>query len=817
MAVIKINNFGGIRPSISSRALPPDAAQTNHNLYLGIPEFRPLDGDATVGSASSGDKTLFRFDSSSSWVTTQDEFSHGRSQINGNETKIVYYSNNTTGDYLYESDSTGGSRRLGVPAPTSLTASVGADEYFNSSSLSQAITTAVLASFAFTEPSVRYSGSTIYHGIYTNPGLYTASDTSNLPTDVTSANQYWNMYAKVPLTRIDELTLVLTDIIAAFTDSTYAYIPLTCMPYGYVENGTALATGLAAITNPRTSAQVLSTTQINAIVAYVARQMDSDENAKSYRTELTEVANEFYELLFGVAAATTTVPDSGTATDPTDTGPALPTVAYFDELTGEVTTEWITYEEDFRQWQLNKEIYTEDKAVTENYNTSITDRVKELQSRAKILTKTIEEIQKSNWYALTKNNDLAQQWVYDEADAGNLDTVDADPLNETRFYLVTFVSDRGEESAPSPPSVELTINQYNTATVNLPTVPSGRNITAWRVYRSATTADLTTFQYVTELSTSTSSFDDDVSNEALGEVIPTVGWDEPVLGLKGLVNMPNGVMAAFIGNTLHFCEPYAPYAWPANYQITTEFPIVGLAVFGQTLLVCTTGSPYYVSGADSASMSAVKLQTNQACVSRRSIATVQGGAIYASPDGLCIADDSGVKLLTQGFYTREDWQALSPSSIIGVEHENYYYAVYSGGCLALDLGTMKLGTVDGLSSATALYVDRYSDTLYAVIGTSIKSIFTTGSRTAVWKSPRTILPSETSFAWLKVIGEQTTGSPVTVNWYANGVLKYSADLTNTNPVRLPFGRDLEHEVEIEAAVRITSVSMVSTTEELQGL
>ena len=142
--------------------------------------------------------------------------------------------------------------------------------------------------------------------------------------------------------------------------------------------------------------------------------------------------------------------------------------------------------------------------------------------------------------------------------------------------------------------------------------------------------------------------------------------------------------------------------------------------------------------ADSASMIAVKLDSNQACVSRRSIVSVQGGVVFASPDGLCLADANGVKVVSGAMFTREDWQALSPSTMFGIEHEEVCYIFYSGGCLTFDVGAGKLGRLD--LTATAAFVDRTTDTLYVADGTAIKAVFGAATRrTGKWKSAKGVL------------------------------------------------------------------------------
>lgn len=409
-------------------------------------------------------------------------------------------------------------------------------------------------------------------------------------------------------------------------------------------------------------------------------------------------------------------------------------------------------------------------------------------------------------------------------------------LVETRFYFYTYVTDWGEESAPSAPSdmVELDQNDHTEVVVAAPPTNPDRHIKRWRLYRANRGSESTSFQLVDTVDLPALKYEDKKAAEELGEVCPTVTWDEPPKGLKGLVGMPNGIMAGFVGNTVHFCEPYVPYAWPVSYRVTVEHDVVGLGVFGQTLFVGTKGSPYFISGADSASMSAQKLESQQSCSSRRSIVPVQGGVLFASPDGLCVADSSGIQVASAGLFTREEWQKLDPASMFAAQHENIYYLWHGGanpGCLTFDLASKKLGRLD--LTATAAFNDKLTDMLYVVSGTQILAVYgNTTRRMGKWKSKLATLPQQATLAWIKVYGDQQPAKdgaaavPVKVRVYGDGKLikpsptsplDYTAIFTDTNPQRLPAGRWLEYEVEIESAARVTSVVLAGSTQELQSV
>jgi hypothetical protein len=472
---------------------------------------------------------------------------------------------------------------------------------------------------------------------------------------------------------------------------------------------------------------------------------------------------------------------------------------------------------------------------------SIQRSISEVATRVANVTASIEAKMQAALAKLQTGTTITDVF-HGMGDASGIGIPTTERIIDDRFYLATFVTDWGEESEPSEVSNLYELDQNDTISIPRPTLTTGesfaaRNITKWRLYRSNVGTTTSSFQFVGEADVAVASFADTVKAASLGEVCPTITWLQPpyrmdaqsttyptpVSGtnpyLRGLVGMPNGIMAGFFDNTVAFCEPYVPYAWPVGYQISTEHPIVGLGVFGQTLFVGTMGNPYFISGADSASMSAQKLDSTQACVSRRSIAAVQGGVLFASPDGLCAADANGVTVVSAGIYTREDWQALNPASMFGADHENICYLFYNNGmpgCLTFDLSAKKLGRIE--LQATAAFVDRITDTMYLAYGTSITALFGGATRrTGKWKSGKATLPKQSSFAWLKVMGDQTPSTPVTVRWTRDGGTPYTVAVTSIQPVRLPAGIYLEHEIEIESQARITSLVMTSSTQELQAI
>lgn len=828
MAALQITSFGGEQPSVSPRSLSPASAQTNNNLFLGSAEFWPLATDSAAGVTPSGTKTMHRFARSGGWVFSTDDRSYVKGQINDEDTERTYLTFDSGAQRPRAIDNRGQDRLLGVPRPAALTTStLVVDEFtkadaveFTFGKAAAGIRDAVKAAILPpSEPADRTVGGPLGAGPYSSHGLVFARDIVGFP------NAPWAMLR--PMSAAELAAVGLTSVDVHKVGNTH-YSAITCLPSQYRLNPALLKSGLLAVKYPVSAGvalagkSVMTEEQATEFVTQTVAAFVINTISKKQRDELDRVVSEY-------AAAFTAAVVAATPVAPVE--PARPTVPEYvlasSNETGDTfarSPTWVTYDAAMVTYRAALKTFTNTTTAAVISSSGAAARIRTLQAQADTLTKQIERYNQTayNYYTGDKH---AGDWVNDHggavglAGAANL----VERITETRFYIATFVTNWGEESAPSAVSSIIELDQNDKVTITRPTLPgasyASRFIDKWRLYRTNTGSEASAFQFVAELGIGVASYEDRRKSAELSEVCPTTTWVEPPAKLAGLKGMPNGVMAGFFGNTVAFCEPYVPYAWPVEYQIVTEYPIVGLGVFGQTLFVGTTGNPYFISGADSASMSAQKLDSSQSCASRKSIVGVEGGVIYASPDGLCLAGPNGVQVITQSLYAREDWQKLNPATMMAATHENIYYLFYdngAAGCLAFDLQSKKLGRIN--LTADALFTDLLTDTLYVALGTTLLACFAAATRrTGKYRTPKITLPAQTPLAWLKVYGDQGPTKPVTVRWYGDGALRHTATFTDLTPQRLPSGRWLEHEIEIESTVRITKLVAAGTTQELQSI
>ena len=371
-------------------------------------------------------------------------------------------------------------------------------------------------------------------------------------------------------------------------------------------------------------------------------------------------------------------------------------------------------------------------------------------------------------------------------------------LDYETSYVYTFVSAYGEEGPPSPASTVITTDDNMTVAISgleTSTSITNTNLSKKRIYRSNTGSNSTQFQFVTELALSATTYTDTSKNSELAEVLPSSTWiappDDSALypdgPMKGLLALGNGTFAGFTGNRICFSEAYQPHAWPAAYRLGIEEKIVGIKATSNGLIVGTESTPYLVTGSDPSAMIAIKIETAEACLSKRSMVDMGETVIYAGPDGLIAASGAQASNITEGLITPEQWQSdYYPSTITGFYWQGRYVGFYNTGSgfggFIFDprQGTNALVNLDAAALIRGGFTDPDDNELYLIIGNKIKKF--QGSSTNLtynWKSKEFPMARHTSMGFAKVDAE---AYPVTLKVYGDGSVIYNATISTSGSV-----------------------------------
>lgn len=273
-----------------------------------------------------------------------------------------------------------------------------------------------------------------------------------------------------------------------------------------------------------------------------------------------------------------------------------------------------------------------------------------------------------------------------------VETTGRDTAQRTYFY--TYVNVFGEESAPSPPSLPLTVADKTAVNISgLVVPPVGYGITSIRIYRSATALRTghekeqeasTVYLEVAEIPANAGGFTDTVWEMFLGSANNTREVRMPPAALRQIRWVrPTGVLTGVTDNQVHFSANFQPYNWPAEYDLTLPYNIQHIVTVDQYAIVSTDGYPYVISAAPSCearkcrgvSEGDVPLPDIGCGYANSAIAT-PFGMIYSSKDGLVlVSPDAKFQVITSQWFSTDEWRKVRPETVRMAYWRGYLFIV----------------------------------------------------------------------------------------------------------------------------------------------
>ena len=373
-------------------------------------------------------------------------------------------------------------------------------------------------------------------------------------------------------------------------------------------------------------------------------------------------------------------------------------------------------------------------------------------------------------------------------------------------------------------------------------------------------------------------YSDSKPNTSLGEACPSIYWDAPVTGLKGLVSLQNGLFAAYKDSTIYVSDWNAPHAWPYEHTVTIDYPIVGLGSFGNTIVVCTEAAPVLITVTDPTKPTTRAIQENCPCVSAGSIVSTRNGVIFASTNGLVLINSASPTFITEKIITQDEWLPLHPESLQAAFLNNTYYGFFTNPTekaagFLFDLDSYTYSTVyNSIVSSGMVYTSQptkivYNDVeqsqLYVCYPLENKTQYSLNSfgtdsrinKSFRWRSKVNVSPqglftlscAQVNFTKLSSLKPEPpvwegrlAGSALGMvyvnkqpvngwcktntielydktvfNYYVDGKLRFTKNIVDPKPFRLPSGfRGETVEIELKSNSHVHSVILASSMGEL---
>lgn len=389
----------------------------------------------------------------------------------------------------------------------------------------------------------------------------------------------------------------------------------------------------------------------------------------------------------------------------------------------------------------------------------------------------------------------------------------------TISYVYAYVTKFGEESAPSPPSDLIDIVPTTNALVSglLSPQPNDRAIVAIRIYRTAIgQTEAATFRFVDEIPLGTdgisTSYTDNKPQATLGATITTTLWNPPEEDLQGITVMAGGILCGFVGNTLHFSEPYLPNAWNPSYQIALDFDIVGIETTGNSLIVGTTQHPYIINGSRPDSLLPIKLAIVQPCLSKRGMIAVGSSVFFPGPDGMVAVTQGQASIVTKDIYTRSQWSELNPSTMISGTWDRNIYMFCENETIIMDIENR--GIYISTSDEHTQGILTYYDSMYLIQDSYIYE-WGRGDVTKymTWKSAELSLDRVMDFSIARVIADDY---PVALRIYSKESEVLEITINDDSAFRLPQLVPSRYwEFELESVFKVDELSVATSMGDFQ--
>lgn len=302
----------------------------------------------------------------------------------------------------------------------------------------------------------------------------------------------------------------------------------------------------------------------------------------------------------------------------------------------------------------------------------------------------------------------------------------SDPANiRYTYYFQTWVDAYGYESGVSVASEEIEYTNGDSIAIGGESAPAGA--TARRIYKVVSGTATESIQFVYEQAVSGATFPAittlAIRDEDAGETLPKIV--SPPEDLSWMTYVPGNFYVGYSPSnprTIRFSDVDRPYSWPLDYAYDVHEDIVGLTVVGNTVFVMTEGYPEAFTGTGPESMTPSVLASPQACVSARSICVLDGGAFYASKDGICMLSSASavsVPVISEKYFSKREWELLNPETCLMDTYDGALMAwftldsgVRQGYIFDIREGASALMTHD--EEAQAIFYDVRSDNLYYV-------------------------------------------------------------------------------------------------------
>jgi hypothetical protein len=330
------------------------------------------------------------------------------------------------------------------------------------------------------------------------------------------------------------------------------------------------------------------------------------------------------------------------------------------------------------------------------------------------------------------------------------------------------------------------------------TATRSEGYTRQNVYRSSSDSNFRLL--VDELETDTYI---DTFMESLGAALPPNGnFPHSTLAAakEGSVVLAGHIAMIFDDDEARISEPYKQWVYPEEYAFPLDGPFLAAAAFGSTAVIFTdthpttgeVGKVFSISGQNPAYLNRLLISDDKPLLNKRSLCMIDNTAFYATTDGLMAVSPGGIQNITEGLFTRAQWEDYDPATMSAYTADNSIFVVSLNEDNPIHF-RFDIGEAGGLAAFSTY--DAFSDAAMYY-------------KSKVFPSPKNI-----SFRNIQVIAD---GFPVEITLIGDsGKAEHAVLIPNDKVRMLPrMRKSREWEVEIRGRSTVSSVAVATSVQEL---
>ena len=387
-----------------------------------------------------------------------------------------------------------------------------------------------------------------------------------------------------------------------------------------------------------------------------------------------------------------------------------------------------------------------------------------------------------------------------------------------RSYLFTYLTDRGEESAPSAATDPIAVLPTYKVVLDIQVGGRPSNAVAIRLYRTETTESGTAFFFVDELplpgtpDPNVVEYTDFIISVDLdGDTLQTLNWSPPPADIRGLVLSTKNFYAGYAGSKLYLSEPFLAYAWPEDYAIDFTGDIRHIARYGDMLAVFTDREIALIVGNTPLEVRKIKVEGFELLTSIYSTTEMDGVLYFATPIGVAAVSGTNVAVVTDDLVSERWWSTnINVGEVRIVSFDNALYVLqepdgqlYRVGLQEDGGGFVRLGD----PAVRDVYTSSFYLGVVVLKSTEVDAyVFdtgTAGNRTTLWRGRTEVADIPMAVISVRVLAE---AYPVTLRVYNEIEETLNIPINNDKVRKLPvMRRGREWSFEIEGDTNIVSL------------